>query len=143
MRRIKTTPWDAAEHIETRDEVLAYLEAAFEESGDPHYIAAVLDDVHRSPAMRDAASEAGLHGGDLDGGLKASGKTDFDSVMQVLRSLGIRLRAEFAVSGTSESSVCGACGAQRGGTETAAAADERGVRRLWRGGRRRPALAGP
>ena len=44
---IKTMPWDAADHLRTEQDIVAYLEAAFEES-DSRMIAAVLDDVARS-----------------------------------------------------------------------------------------------
>jgi len=34
MATIQTYPWDAAEHLETKEDIAAYLEAALED-GDP------------------------------------------------------------------------------------------------------------
>ena len=45
-----TRPWDAADHLETQDDVVAYLEAAFEE-GDPSLIAAALGDIARAKGI--------------------------------------------------------------------------------------------
>lgn len=41
---IEITPWDATDHLDTREAVLAYLDAVFED-GDPALITAALDDV--------------------------------------------------------------------------------------------------
>ena len=38
---LKTRQWDPAEHLETDEDIAAYLEAAFEE-GDPSLVAAAL-----------------------------------------------------------------------------------------------------
>ncbi len=38
MAKTKTTPWDPAEHLETDEDIAAYLEAALEE-GDPTLVA--------------------------------------------------------------------------------------------------------
>ena len=46
MTKIQTKPWDVAEHLETAEDMAAYLEAALEE-GDPALVAAV--------CLRDAA----------------------------------------------------------------------------------------
>jgi probable addiction module antidote protein len=45
--RLKTTDWDPAEHLETEEDIAAYLDAAFEE-GDSSLIAAALGDVARA-----------------------------------------------------------------------------------------------
>lgn len=41
-----TRPWDPVEYLETPDDVIAYLEAAFED-GDPRVIAVAVGDVAR------------------------------------------------------------------------------------------------
>jgi DNA-binding phage protein len=41
---ITTSLWDASEHLESDDDMVLYLEAAFEE-GDPALISAVLRDI--------------------------------------------------------------------------------------------------
>ena len=47
----KTVPWDAAEHLETEEDMAAYLEAALEE-GDACLVAAALGDIARSQPPR-------------------------------------------------------------------------------------------
>ena len=48
-----THPWDPAEHLETDDDMVAYLDAAWED-GDPALIAAVLADIARAGGMTDS-----------------------------------------------------------------------------------------
>jgi len=43
---IKTRLWDAAEHLKTEEDIVAYLEAAVED-GYPALIVAALDDIAR------------------------------------------------------------------------------------------------
>ena len=47
MAKIKTQLWDASDHLKTDDDIVAYLEAALDD-GDPHLIAAVLEDIVRA-----------------------------------------------------------------------------------------------
>ena len=54
MVKLKTRPWDAAEHLETEEDQAAYLEAALEE-GDPALIAAALGDIARAAGMTEIA----------------------------------------------------------------------------------------
>ena len=42
--KLKTRAWDAAEHLETEDDMAAYLEAALSE-GEPTLISAALGDI--------------------------------------------------------------------------------------------------
>ena len=57
--RTKTRPWDPVEYLETADDAIAYLEAAFED-GDPRVIAAALGDVARRQGMTSVAAKARL-----------------------------------------------------------------------------------
>ena len=61
MSKIKviTALWDPAEHLETDDEMAAYLEAVFEE-GDAAVIASALNDIARAMGMTQIARETGL-----------------------------------------------------------------------------------
>lgn len=59
MAKTRTRTWDPAEHLQTEEDVAAYLEAAAEE-GDPDLMAAALDDVARASietAKRRAGSD--------------------------------------------------------------------------------------
>ena len=56
MNKLITTPWDPAGHLETGADMVAYLEAAFED-GDPALIAAALGDIARAKGMTQVARE--------------------------------------------------------------------------------------
>jgi len=46
MTKTKTTPYDVAEHLQTPEEMAAYLEACIEEAdGDTTFIDKALDDI--------------------------------------------------------------------------------------------------
>ena len=89
--RAKTRPWDAADHLEDLDDVVAYLEAAFED-GDPRIIAAALGDVARSRGMAAVAAKAGLSRESLYKTLSGDGNPGFATVVGVMNALGLRLR---------------------------------------------------
>jgi probable addiction module antidote protein len=48
--KAKTTAWDAAAHLKTKEDMAAYLACAFEE-GDAALIAAALGDIARAQGM--------------------------------------------------------------------------------------------
>ena len=89
--RARTRPWDAADHLEDVDDVVAYLEAAFED-GDPGVIAAALGDVARSRGMTAVAAKAGLGRESLYKALSGDGNPGFATVLGVMDALGLRLR---------------------------------------------------
>ena len=85
-----TRPWDPAEYLETPDDVIAYLEAAFE-NGDPRVIAAAVGDVARSQGMTSVAARAGLGRESLYKALSSDGNPGFATVLNVLAALDFRL----------------------------------------------------
>ena len=87
-----TRPWDAAEHLETQEDVLAYLEAALE-NGDPVLIAAVLGDIARAKGMSQIARETGLGRESLYKALSPDGNPEFATIIKVIHALGLRLHA--------------------------------------------------
>src|SRR4051794_35481459 len=56
---LKTRRWDPADHLDSDEAVLAYIDAAMED-GDPALIAAALGDVARARGMSQVARDAGL-----------------------------------------------------------------------------------
>ncbi len=92
MQKTKTRLWDPAEHLETEEDMAAYLEAALEE-GDPALVAAALGDIARAKGMTQIARETGLGRESLYKALSAEGNPEFATVLKVLRSLGLRLHA--------------------------------------------------
>ncbi len=92
MNHIQTFPWDAADHLETPEDMAAYLEAALEE-GDPALIVAVLGDIARSKGMTHIARETGLGRESLYKALSIEGNPEFGTVIKVIKALGLQLHA--------------------------------------------------
>jgi probable addiction module antidote protein len=70
----------------------AYLEAALED-GDPNLVVAALGDIARSKGMTNIARETGLGRESLYKALSLEGNPEFATVLKVIQSLGLRLRA--------------------------------------------------
>ncbi len=92
MAKNQTKPWDAAEHLETAEDMAAYLEAALEE-GDSALIAAALGDIARAKGMAQIARKTGLGRESLYKALSSEGNPEFGTVLKVVRALGLRLHA--------------------------------------------------
>ena len=92
MTTIQTYPWDAADHLETKEAMAAYLEAALED-GDPALVVAALGDIARSKGMSNIARETGLGRESLYKALSLEGNPEFATVLKVIQALGLRLRA--------------------------------------------------
>jgi probable addiction module antidote protein len=97
MRKTKTTRYDVAEHLRTPEEMAAYLEACLEEAqGDAAFIAKALGDIARAKGMSQVARDSGLSRESLYKALSGERSPDFDTVLKVVRALGIKLHAEAA-----------------------------------------------
>lgn len=92
MQKTKTRLWDPAKHLETEEDMAAYLEAALEE-GDPALVASALGDIARAKGMTQIARETGFGRESLYKALSAEGNPEFATVLKVLQSLGLRLHA--------------------------------------------------
>lgn len=92
MKKTQTTPWDPAEHLETEEDMAAYLEAALE-AGDVALVAAVLGDIARAKGIAQVSGETGLHGESLYDALAPADNLKFATVLEIVRSLGLRLHA--------------------------------------------------
>lgn len=98
MAKRQIQPWDAATYLETQEDVVLYLDAAFED-GDPGLIAAALGDVARAKGMMKVAAEAGLGRESLYKALSPDGNPEFATVLKVTRALGLRLHASASTAG--------------------------------------------
>jgi probable addiction module antidote protein len=92
MSESRTRRWDPAEHLETEEEMAAYLEAALEE-GDSALIAAAIGDIARAKGMAQVARDAGLGRESLYKALSPEGNPEFGTILKVLAALGLRLHA--------------------------------------------------
>jgi len=86
----KTKWWDAADTLETKEDIAAYLDAVFED-GDPELLKAALGDIARAKGMTEIAQAAGLGRADLYKALSPNGNPEFVAVAKVLKALGLRL----------------------------------------------------
>jgi probable addiction module antidote protein len=87
---VELKEWDSAEVLETKEDVAAYLEAAFED-GDPTLIAYALGAVARSEGMTEVAKAAGLTRASLYKALSTEGNPEFATVIKVIQALGFKL----------------------------------------------------
>ena len=86
----KTTVWDMADHINTKEDVIAYLEAALEEN-DTALLLSVLGDIARSKGMAQIAKDLNLARESLYRSLSEGGNPSFSTVAKVLDNLGFQL----------------------------------------------------
>ena len=98
MAKTATMPYDVAEHLRTREEMAAYLEASIEEAeGDAAFVAKALGDIARVRGMAQVATEAGLSRESLYKALSGDRNPTFETVLRVVGALGLKLRAEAAL----------------------------------------------
>jgi probable addiction module antidote protein len=97
MKKVVTTRYDVAEHLRTPEEMAAYLEACIDESnGDAAFIAKALGDIARAKGMSQVARDAGLSRESLYKALSGERSPGFDTILKVIRALGLTLHAEAA-----------------------------------------------
>jgi len=96
-KNTKTTAYDVADYLQTREDRAAYLDACIEESGgDATFIAKALGDIARAQGMAQVARDAGLSRESLYKALSGTRAPDFDTILRVTQALGIKLHAEAA-----------------------------------------------
>lgn len=94
MSKTTTTRYDVAEHLRTPEEMAAYLEACLEEAeGDAAFIAKALGDIARAKGMAQVARDAGLSRESLYKALSGERSPDFDTILKVVKALGLKLYA--------------------------------------------------
>jgi probable addiction module antidote protein len=86
----KIRRWDAAESLETKEDIAAYLGAVLED-GDPDLLKAALGDIARAKGMTEIAHAAGVGRTNLYKALSPDGNPEFATVAKVLKALGLRL----------------------------------------------------
>lgn len=90
---IELLPFDPAEHIETEEDILYYLEAAME-GNDARHIARALGDVARSKGMTEIAKKTGLGRQALYTALSENGNPTLETLTSVLSALGLELTVQ-------------------------------------------------
>lgn len=90
--KARLVPFDAARYLTDDAAVAEYMTAAFE-TGDPDLLLLALADVARARGMAQVAKEAGLGRESLYKALAPGAKPRYETVMKVVRALGVRLTA--------------------------------------------------
>ena len=95
MAKTITTIYDVAEHLRSPEEMVAYLDACFEEAGDDAaFIAKALGDIARAKGMSKVARDSGLSRESLYKSLSGERNPGFDTILKVMGALGLKLHAE-------------------------------------------------
>ena len=100
--KVKTKPWDPAEHIQDNEDAAGYLDIALEEGfedGDFRVVAPIIGDIVRWKSMDAVVSGTGLDADNLRKAFSDDGNPDLLTVLQVLRALGLQLRVSVDAEG--------------------------------------------
>ena len=88
---MKTYEWDMSENINTREDVIAYLQGAIEEN-DTDTLLDVIGAIAKSKGMMMIAKELGPSRESLYKSLSAGGNPSFSTVLNVLDILGYKMQ---------------------------------------------------
>jgi probable addiction module antidote protein len=91
MTKIKFEDWNPSDDIETKEDVIAILDAALEEN-DPEFLLSVIEDIARSKGITDLAKGEDRKG--VNTVFSPEGSKTFSSMVNVLDKLGCRLSVE-------------------------------------------------
>lgn len=90
-----TSPYDVAEHLRTREEIAAYLDAWLEDAADDvSGITRAIGDLARAEGMSQVARDTGLSRKSLYRALSDDGNPSFATVLKVARAVGVTLRVK-------------------------------------------------
>lgn len=90
---LQTKKWDVVDFLNTREDLVAYLDAALEEN-DAAFFAKALGDVARSHGMTQIAKTAGVSRESLYKALSVDGNPEFATIMKVMSALGLHMTIE-------------------------------------------------
>lgn len=86
------TPFDAADYLDSDETIAAYLNTVLEEDNPETFLDAI-NTVARARSMTQLAKDTGLGRESLYKALAPGAKPRYDTVLKVLRGLGISLQA--------------------------------------------------
>jgi probable addiction module antidote protein len=94
MKKEEFKPFDAAEYLETPEDMACYLDACFDEdTGDGALVRQALNDIARAYGMTQIAKDTGLGRESLYKALGNGGNPEFATIMKVIKALGLKLHA--------------------------------------------------
>ena len=93
----KFTPFDAADYLDDEETIAAYLSEALEDPDPDTFLMAVRTVARaRARGMAQLAKDSGLGQESLYKALTPGAKPRYDTMMRVIRALGVKLHAEAA-----------------------------------------------
>ncbi len=112
--RVSDLPdFDPAEYLHDAEDIAGYLSAVLEEE-DPNAVIEALGTIARARGMTEIARQSGLAREALYRALRSGSSPRFDTVMRVMRALGVRLVIEPDPPGPPASGAGEACVADVG-----------------------------
>lgn len=87
---IETRPWDAAETLNSPADIAAYLDAYLED-GTPEELLRAVKTIARSRGMTELARQTGISREALYRAFGDNGNPTLDTLLRVLKALGVRL----------------------------------------------------
>lgn len=87
---LETTRFDIQNHLRTREEQVAYLEAALADN-DPSFIAIALGDIARAHGVTKFAQEAGISRETIYKTFRAGGNPRLETLAAATKALGLKL----------------------------------------------------
>lgn len=88
----RLAPFDAADYLDSDETIAEYLTAALEDPNPDVFLQAIRD-VARARGMTQLAKSSGLGRESLYKALAPGAKPRYDTVLRVIRALGVRLTA--------------------------------------------------
>jgi probable addiction module antidote protein len=98
-KNVKTSRFNAADYLNSPEDVAAFLQAAFDEAfdaNDPGFIAHALGIIARSKGVTEIADKAGRSREQLYKSLSLGGNPTLATTMSIMRELGVNLTAAAA-----------------------------------------------
>lgn len=89
---VKLATFDAADYLDDEETIAEYLSAALEDPNPDVFLAAIRD-VARARGMTQLAKDAGLGRESLYKALTPGAKPRYDTVLKLMRALGVQLHA--------------------------------------------------
>ena len=89
---VKTTEFDAASYLDSEEMIAEYLNQALA-SGDTDLLLSAIGDVAKARGMAQISRDTGLGRESLYKVFAAGAKPRFDTVLKVLRALGVQMHA--------------------------------------------------
>lgn len=95
MGKHELIPFDVADYLQSEEDIALYLSAVLED-GSIQEIAAALGDIARARGMAKVAADAGLSRESLYKGLSGDRAPTADTLLRVIRALGLKLSVQAA-----------------------------------------------